>query len=99
MRRYYGLIVTNDHRLQIIKTCHSTQVLAEVELDWQFGDTLLLALEVEGPSLRGFLNGELRLETNDKEHTFEAGGIALICEQGRTATQRVKIQPVPGNNQ
>lgn len=99
MRRYYGLIVTNDHRLQIIKTCHSTQVLAEVELDWQFGDTLLLALEVEGPSLRGFLNGELRLETNDKEHTFEAGGIALICEQGRTATQRVKIQPVQGNKQ
>lgn len=94
LRRYYGFIVTSDQRLQIIKTLHSTQILAEARLDWQFGNTLQMALEVDGPDLRGFLDGELLLEATDEDHIFEAGGIALICQQGRTATQRVKIEPV-----
>jgi ADP-ribosylglycohydrolase len=92
LRRYYGLIVTNDNKLQIIKTLHTPQVLAETPFDWQFGDTLHLALEVDGSGLKGFLDGELVLEASDQD--FGAGGIALICQQGRTATQKVKIEPV-----
>lgn len=96
LRRYYAFIVTHDQKLQIIKTLHSTQVLAEADFDWQFGNTLQMAFEVEESGLKGFLDGELVLEAQDADQVFEAGGIALICQQGRTATQRVKIEPVQG---
>jgi len=95
MRRYYGLIVTREHKLQIIKTLHERQILAEAEFDWQFGDTLLMTLEAEGQKLRGFVNGELLLTAEDAENSFASGGIGLICQDGRTATQKVKIIPVP----
>jgi hypothetical protein len=96
MRRYYAFVVTNENKLQIIKTLHTTRILAEAEFIWQFGDTLQMALEVDGSGLRGYLDGKLALEATDAD--FEAGGIALICQQGRTATQRVRIEPARGSS-
>jgi ADP-ribosylglycohydrolase len=91
MRRYYAMVVTQEKQLQIIKTLHSTTVLAAMDFDWQFGDTLPMALEVKGANLRGFINDNLVLEAEDPQHSFQAGGIALLCQEGRTATHRVKI--------
>lgn len=89
MRRFYGLILRPDGVLQITKCLGGEEVLAETNIGWEFGDRLDLKFEVEGQILRGFVGGKEVLKANDE--AFSDGGIALVAEDGRTATQRVEV--------
>jgi ADP-ribosylglycohydrolase len=92
MRRYYALVLRPGGKLELVKCLGGTQVLASCDLDWEFGDTLDLRIEVEGSNIRGYVGGTLKLEAEDE--TFTDGGIALLCEEGRMATQQVVVRPL-----
>ena len=90
MRRYYGLVVTAGNRLQLVRELEGTTVLAETDFDWQLGGKLNFSLQVEGDHIVGTVDGTT-LEATDSLLT--SGGVALLIDEGRTATQQVRVSP------
>lgn len=92
MRRYYALVLTKTNKLQLIRALDGDTVLSEIEFDLKFGTTYQMCVEVEGSTIRGTIDGEFLIEAQDDQ--LEQGGIALLIEGGRTATQRVAVEPI-----
>jgi hypothetical protein len=95
MRRYYALLLSDSRKAQLVKALDGQRVLAEADLAWKFGETHDLALAVEGARLRGWVDGEQLFDLVDGERPLDTGGIALVCQEGRTATQVVRVAPIP----
>ncbi len=98
MRRYYALLLCRgdaDRRpsARLVKVLDGDAVLAEADLAWQFGETHDLCLEVVDAHLRAWVDGQLLFEIDDPDRPLSGGAVALVCEQGRTATQVVVVQP------
>ena len=51
-----------------------------------------MEIAVEGSGITGSVDGETLLSTQDD--ALATGGIALLIDEGRTATQAVSIAPV-----
>ena len=94
MRRYYALLLCNEGKARLVKALDGNTVLAETDFPWEFGGTYDLSLEVVGTRLRAWIDGQQLFEVDDTDRPLTGGGVALICEEGRTATHVVKVQPV-----
>ena len=97
MRRYYALLLCRDavaapSKIRLVKVLHTPEVLAEADLPWEFGATHELSLEVAGGTLRAWVDGEALFTVTDAQ-PFTGGAVALVCEEGRTATHVVRVQP------
>jgi len=98
MRRYYALLLCNEGAdghptARLVKALDGNTVLAEVDLAWEFGETHELCLEVMGTHLRAWVDAQQLFELDDTDRPLTGGGVALVCEEGRTATQVVRVQP------
>ncbi len=94
LKRYYALLLAPEGRLKLVKVRYQvTSVLAEADLPWEFGQTYLLGLEVKGRRLAASVGGEVLLSAVDEEDPYLNGAVALVCEEGRTATQAVTVRP------
>ena len=93
MRRYYALLLCQGGKARLVKALDGVTVLAEAEFPWEFGTTHELSLEVVGTRLRGWINRSQLFEVVDTDRPLESGGVALLCEEGRTATNVVTVQP------
>jgi hypothetical protein len=71
----------------------SDAILAEQTYEWSFDDTHQLTLQCQAASLRAWVDDELIFEVADRDEPLLAGAIALVCEEGRTATQTVHVRP------
>ena len=91
LRRYYALLLRQGGKLQLVRMLGSETVLAEVAMEWGYDTAYRLRLQVEGTRLRGWIDGELLLEVRDG--LLAHGGVALLCEEGRLATDAVEVQP------
>ena len=89
MRRYYGLVATRSGQLQLVLELEGTHVLATTDFQLEFGTKYQFELSVEGNSIRGSVDGKVRIEATDTR--LAEGGIALLIEGGRTATEEVAI--------
>ena len=95
LKRYYALLLAqtaDGKKVQLIRSNHDETVIAEANFDWQYGETYLMDLKVEGSSLSGDVNGQTVIQGTDD--ALDSGAIALMIEEGRTATQQVKVRPV-----
>jgi len=97
MRRYYALLLCRDGiespaKVRLVKMLDTPQVLAEVDFPWTFGEMHELSLEVAGVTLRAWLDGAVLFAVTDAQ-PLTGGAVALICEEGRTATNVVRVQP------
>ena len=93
MRRYYGLLLCRDGKARLVKALDGNSVLAEANFDWWFGETHELVLQVVGTHIQAWIDGEQIFEVDDTDRPLTGGAIALVCEQGRTATQTVRVCP------
>ena len=91
MRRYYALLICQDQQARLVKVVNDEAELASVAFEWSFGETVELSLSVDSDKITGSVNGTVLLEATDAELT--SGGIALVSEEGRTATNVVRVQP------
>ena len=94
MRRYYAVRLAQANGetcLQLIKMHNEITVLAQAPFDWEFGETYALSLSVEGAKIVAQA-GDVALTSTDA--VLSCGGIALLIEEGRTATENVSIRPV-----
>lgn len=92
MRRYYALLLGEDQKLLLVKVSNERQVLAEVAYKWELGYTYAMTLQANGNNLKGCIDGEMLIEADDSNQVYEGGAIALVCEEGRTATQVVTVE-------
>ena len=92
LQRYYGLLLRKDS-VALVKVLDGEQVLASKPYSWDFGTTYQMSLQAKGNRLQGWVNGELVLDVVDNHQPLLDGAAALICNEGRSATQSVSIQP------
>jgi hypothetical protein len=93
MRRYYALLLCNDGKVRLVKALDGDTVLAETDFSWEFGETHDLGLEVVGTRLKAWIDGKRVFEVDDADRPLASGAVALVCEEGRTATQAVTVRP------
>jgi hypothetical protein len=91
MRRYYAL-QWRGGALQLVRMLDSEAVLASCDYDWSLGETRQLSLQLAGDDLIGLVDGKPQLRATDV--ALDCGGIALLVEGGRSATQSIQVQPV-----
>ena len=94
MRRYYALLLCRDSKARLVKALDGNTVLAEADFAWQFGETHELALQVAGTHLTASIDGRQVFDLDDVERPLTGGAVALVCEEGRTATRSVRVCPV-----
>jgi hypothetical protein len=92
-RRYYALLLARTNKVRLVKALDGETTLGEQDFGWDFGSTYQLSLEVVGTRLRGWVNDQLLFDLEDTTRPLDGGGIALLCTEGRTATQAVTVQP------
>jgi len=98
MRRYYALLLCRQGQARLVKALDGDAVLAEADFRWEFGETHDLSLEVVTADrgavhLQGWIDGQLVCEVTDAARPLTGGAVALVCEEGRTATTVVRVQP------
>ncbi len=95
MRRYYGLLLGSDGQAQLVKALDGIQILAEARINWRLRQTYELRLLVTGGRLQGWVDGKRLFDFEDRDRVLQGGAVALICEEGRMATEQVTVKP-PG---
>ena len=93
MRRYYALVLNAEGSVQIVRELDGTTVLAEAAFDVEFYRTYQLEIAVAGNTITAAVDGETVLQAEDEALT--SGGIALLVDEGRTATQSVTVSAAP----
>jgi len=91
MRRYYACILDVAGKVQLVKALDGKTVLAEGDCLLEFGRPYAISLTVRGSHIRASLDGKVLLEAADLD--LVTGGIALVCEEGRVATEAVNVKP------
>jgi len=72
------------------------EVLASRPYPWEFGATHQLTVRVAGARITALVDGVQLFDLDDT--ALSCGGVALLVEQGRTATQSVSITPNPSED-
>jgi ADP-ribosylglycohydrolase len=94
MRRYYALLLCENNTARLVKALDGQTVLGEIEFPWAFGQMHHLSMQVEGNRIRGWINDDAVFDLLDPDRPLLEGAVALVCEEGRTATQKVSVRPV-----
>ena len=92
MRRYYALVLTNQNTLQIVRELDGTSVLAETACSLELGRRYQFTVRVQGNQISGDIDDDTVLTATDR--SLESGGIGLLIDEGRTATQEVSVSPI-----
>lgn len=93
LQRYYALLFVREGRLQLLRVVERTEVLAQEQLAWEFGQAYELALQVERQRLRAWLDGSLMFDVDDPIEALDGGGVALVCEEGCLSCTDFHISP------
>jgi hypothetical protein len=93
MRRYYALLLGSDGQARLVKALDGDTVLAAKDFAWQFGGSYRLSLQVVGGHLEAAIDGRQLFAVDDMDRPLTGGGIALVCEEGRMATDAVVVSP------
>jgi ADP-ribosylglycohydrolase len=93
LRRFYALLLDRSQQVRLVKQYYGETLLASTPLAWEFGQSLRLALRVKGTKLSAWLDGQLLFEVDDAEQPLLDGAVALVCTNGRAATDQVTVRP------
>ena len=92
MRRHYALTLSDSNQLRLVRELDGTTTLAQADCALDLYATHRFELTVTGDAIVGRLNDAIELSATDG--TLAEGGIALLIEEGRTATRQVTVAPV-----
>lgn len=92
MRRHYLLRLAGRDRVELVRVLDGETVLASALLAWDFYRTYALSITVVGDTVHGTVDG-LDLHAVDTGSPLDCGGVALVIEEGHTATQSVRVRP------
>ncbi len=93
LQRFYTLALTGDHKIRLLKIYEGQEtVLAEAPCEWQPWQTYRLSLEVHDSHLRGWLDGRLVADVEDREIPLASGAIGLVVKEGHLMTDQVNVE-------
>ncbi|MDB5541636.1 MAG: ADP-ribosylglycohydrolase family protein [Devosia sp.] len=92
LRRYYGVRLTREGKLQIVRVRdNETSVLGETAFPFQFEKKLSVTARVRGTRIEATVDGvSISVEDTD-EHAFKDGAIGLFISEGALSTDAVSI--------
>ena len=94
MTRYIAFLLGQDGRARLISAFDGTEeTLAEAPWSLEFGRRYELDVTVRQGQLTCAVDGQDLLHATCAHPGLARGGIALLIEEGRTATDRVRVQP------
>jgi ADP-ribosylglycohydrolase len=93
MRRYYALLLAPNGKAQLVKVLDGETVLGEAEFAWSLGAGYALRLQVVDTRIQGWIDDRLLFDVRDDSQPLRGGGVALICTEGRMATDVVAVHP------
>ncbi|HUV39826.1 MAG TPA: ADP-ribosylglycohydrolase family protein, partial [Planctomycetota bacterium] len=96
MRRWYALLLVPGGACLVKTYDDDVTVLTETDLDWDFGETHELSLDVAGDRLRGCVDGNVMLDVRDTDERLTCGAAALIVEEGQLACDAARVSPAQG---
>jgi len=93
LERYYVLRLVQGNELQLVRRLDGETVLARAPYTWELYQPYHLALELEGQTIRGLINGEELLEVVEDD-SLDGGAIALWLKEGRVRFEKVTVRPL-----
>jgi ADP-ribosylglycohydrolase len=94
LRRYYGIRLTRDGKLQIVRVRDDeVKVLAETPFALDFEARLSVTARIEGSTIAAKVNGTSLKATDDSPESYANGGIGLVINEGALSTEAVTILP------
>lgn len=98
MRRYYALLLSRDGKARLVKVFDDQEtVLAEADIEFQFGKTYKLCLSTDGNFFAASIGDRRILTATDPQSRIDGGGAALVCEEGCLSSDRVTVKPLTQN--
>ena len=95
MKRYKAFLLGRDGKARLVSAFDGDEtVLAEAPFPMEFGKTYDVEVATRQGHITCSVNGEAVLEADGGHAVLCCGGIALIVEEGRTATNMVRVRPV-----
>lgn len=94
LQRYYALLLYAGNQARLIKALDGDTILGETECAWELGHAYDLRLDIVGTHIQAWVDEQLLFDIDDQTWPLTGGGIALICEEGRMATDAVHVQPI-----
>jgi ADP-ribosylglycohydrolase len=94
LRRFYALLLCDDQHVRLVKALDGDQVLAETPFEWQLGEPYDFCLAADGTRLTAQVDGQTLFTIEDQTRPLLGGAVALVCEEGRAATDAVVVRPV-----
>ena len=94
IERGYVLELIGRDRVRLLRRWHGETELAIMSYAWEYGTTYQLTLEVDGSSVRGWVDDRLVADIVDDDTRLVDGAVALTVRDGRTATTMVSVRPV-----
>lgn len=96
LRRFYGLLLTNQQTLQLVKWLDEPTVLAEVSFSFEWHQFYALELSVNGAYLQGFVDGRLLVEATDNADVphlrLDEGAAGVVVEEGTMTVRNIKTK-------
>src|SRR5262245_57617759 len=93
LRRYYALLLCDDGAVRLVKALDGQTILAQQPFAWEFGRPYALSLQVAGNRIQAGIDGRIVFEIADDDRPLNGGGVALVCGEGRVATDAVNVRP------
>ncbi|MEO7224266.1 MAG: hypothetical protein ABIY37_17495 [Devosia sp.] len=92
LRRYYGVHVTREGKLQIVRVRDDeTKVLVETPFAWQYGESLSFAVRVRQNTILASVGGTTISAEDFGDLALRDGGIGLFIHEGTLSAPAVTI--------
>lgn len=92
LHRFYSLLLDTDGTAKLVKSLDGDKILAQCPFPWELNQKYNFSLQAVGPRLTAYINDRLLFDTTDNERPFLAGGIALVCEDGRIDAGAISVK-------
>ena len=90
LTRFYALELVVGGKARLFKAYEGDdRILAEVDFPWALWGSYDLRLEVKGSHIKGWVDGKLLLNADDRALT--GGGIALVVEEGHMLASDIAV--------
>jgi len=94
LKRYYGLLISKDQKLTLIKVKDSESILAEVGFPWAEYNSYQLKLEMSGQMINCFVDGREFFSVRDDDDPLLSGAVGYIVENGHISSQGMTVKPI-----
>ena len=93
--RYYALVFERENRIRLVKSAYDqTILLGEKDFSWSLGQSISVALAVEGDRLNAFIEGKEIFNVRDVDQPYLRGGIGILVTEGRVGGEAINIQQI-----